>query len=376
MSSKGSSKGSSQRNSQSEPLGAVIVGTGFGVLTHLRALRSADIEVRALVGRDPEKTAHRARRCAVPHALTSLDEALALPGVDIVTVATPPHTHAEMVIAAARAGKHILCEKPFARDAEEGQRMLAAVEEAGVVHLLGTEFRWSTGQALACRAIHDGLIGQPRLATFMMHVPVLADPTAEVPAWWASAEEGGGWLGAYASHIIDQVLATLGPISAVSASLTQVADRAWSVEDSYTVHFRTRSGVDGVMQSSAGAWGPMLISTRFAGSDGTLWLEGDRVQVADASGTRDLDVPEDLRNPPPESPPAEFMKTTYDFLHAAGFDLAPYTKLFSLMRRRILGLPVPADPAPATFVDALEGQKVLDAIRRAARNGEWVNVGE
>ena len=70
--------------------------------------------------------------------------------------------------------------------------MLAAVEEAGVVHLLGTEFRWSTGQALACRAIHEGIIGQPRLATFMMHVPVLADPAAEVPAWWASAEQGVG----------------------------------------------------------------------------------------------------------------------------------------------------------------------------------------
>ncbi|MDH4052111.1 MAG: Gfo/Idh/MocA family oxidoreductase [Rubrivivax sp.] len=356
-------------------LGAVIVGTGFGVLTHLRALRKADIEVRALVGRDPEKTRDRARRCGVPLALTSLEEALALPGVDIVTIATPPHTHAAIAIAAAQAGKHIFCEKPFARDAQEARAMLDAAEAAGVVHLLGTEFRGATGQALATRAIRQGAIGEPRLATFMMHVPVLADPRAEVPAWWASAADGGGWLGAYAPHLIDQVLATFGPIVGVSASLSLIADHPWSAEDSFTVHFRTASGVAGIMQSTAGSWGPMLVSTRFTGTAGTLWLEGERVRVADAGGVRELPVPEDLLNPPPEPVPAEFMHTTYDYLHAAGFDLAPCTRLFRAMRDRILGLPAPDDPAPATFADGLAGQRVLDAIRRSAQSGEWIAIG-
>ena len=73
--------------------GAVIVGTGFGVLTHLRAMRKVGIEVKALVGRDPERTRTRAERAGVDCALTSLDEALALPGVDLVSIATPPHSH-------------------------------------------------------------------------------------------------------------------------------------------------------------------------------------------------------------------------------------------------------------------------------------------
>jgi len=77
-----------------EQLGALVVGTGFGCLTHTRALRAAGFAVRALVGRDPARTAERARRCDIPHACTSLAEALALPGVDVVTVATPPHAHA------------------------------------------------------------------------------------------------------------------------------------------------------------------------------------------------------------------------------------------------------------------------------------------
>ncbi|MFP8876013.1 MAG: Gfo/Idh/MocA family oxidoreductase, partial [Myxococcota bacterium] len=239
--------------SQSGP-GAVVVGTSFGFITHMRALREAGFEVRALVGRDPEKTAERAARAGVPHASTNLEEALALPGVEVVTVATPPHTHAEIVLAALGAGKHVVCEKPLARDAAEARRMRDAADAAGRIHLVGTEFRWATGQAVATRAIHEGLIGEPRLVSYLLHQPMLADPSGEVPAWWSQSEEGGGWLGAYASHVIDQLRHMLGDFEGVSASLGVVSDRNWSAEDTYSVHFRTRGGAEGVLQSTAGAY--------------------------------------------------------------------------------------------------------------------------
>src|ERR1700688_3606379 len=97
------------------PLRAIVIGTSFGCLTHVRALRAAGFAVRALVGRDPQRTGERARRCAIPHACTSLAAALALDGVDAVSVATPPHTHAPIVLEAVAARKHVVCEKPFAR---------------------------------------------------------------------------------------------------------------------------------------------------------------------------------------------------------------------------------------------------------------------
>lgn len=356
------------------PLGAVIVGTGFGVLTHLRALRGAGIEAKALVGRNPEKTRDRASRVGIAHGLTSLAEALALPDVDIVTIATPPHTHCDIALEAIAAGKHVLCEKPFARNGEEGQRMLDAAEAAGVVHMLGTEFRFSTGQALATRSVRAGVIGEPRLVNFTMNVPVLADPSGEVPAWWSVGREGGGWLGAYASHVIDQLRATLGEFAGVSASLPLVSDRDWSAEDSYIVHFRMKNGADGVLQSTAGAWGMPVICSKFYGNKGTLSIEGDNVTVANADGIKAIDVPEDLVNEAPSPPPAEFMSTTYDHLHAAGFDLAPYTKLCALMRDRILGKDIPDDPAPATFADGVAGQRVLDAIRLSAVERRWVDI--
>ncbi|MGE4652925.1 MAG: Gfo/Idh/MocA family oxidoreductase [Myxococcota bacterium] len=359
--------------SQSGP-GAVVVGTSFGFITHMRALREAGFEVRALVGRDPGKTAERAARAGVPHASTNLEEALALPGVEVVTVATPPHTHAEIALAALGAGKHVVCEKPLARDAAEARRMRDAADAAGCIHLVGTEFRWATGQAVATRAIHEGLIGEPRLVTYLLHQPMLADPSGEVPAWWSQSEEGGGWLGAYASHVIDQLRHMLGDFEGVSASLGVVSDRDWSAEDTYSVHFRTRGGAEGVLQSTAGAYGPPLVASRIAGSKGTLWVEGDTVHVADASGQRTLAVPDDLAGDAPKPPDSDLLVTAYDMMHSMGIDIAPFTRLFRVLAARMRGEGGNEDPAPATFDDGAAVMAVLDAIRRSSREHTWVAV--
>jgi predicted dehydrogenase len=355
----------------SETLGAVVVGTGFGVLTHLRALREAGVAVHALVGRNPARTADRAARMGVEHAITDLSQALALPGVDIVSIATPPHTHAEIAIAACEAGKHVMCEKPFAANLAEAERMLDAAERAGVVHTLGTEFRFATGQALATRAIRAGVVGKPRLATFLALLPALADPKGEVPAWWGDASEGGGWLGAFASHTIDQMRATLGEWAGLSASLDLVSDRDWTAEDSFTIHFRTVGGCTGILQSSAGTWGPPALSSRISGPAGTLTIAGDQVSVAGPDGVRELEIPDELRNPAPNPPDPELLVTQYDMLHSMGIDIGPFTKLFAHMRDTILGAPTAEDPVPGTFADGVALQRITDAIRRSAAQGSW-----
>ena len=357
-----------------EPLGVVVVGTSFGCLTHVRALRAAGFEVLVLVGRDPDKTKERAAYFDIPNASTDFGSALDVPGVEAVAIATPPHTHGPLVLQAVAAGRHVLCEKPFARDATEAQGMLEAAERANVVHLLGTEFRWGTGQALATRAIRDGAIGEPRLATFMLHVPLLADPEGEVPGWWSARSEGGGWLGAQGSHVIDQIRSSLGEFAGVSAGLTLVADRDWTAEDSFTVHFRLTSGLEGVIQSTTGAWGPPFFATRVAGNKGTIWVDFDVVHVADAKGTRTLEVPPDLQLAPPDPPPADLLVTAYDQMHSWGIDLAPYTRLAEAFRDLILGRAVASDPRPATFADGVATMAVLDAIRRSSDERRWVDV--
>jgi predicted dehydrogenase len=348
--------------------GVVVFGTGFGCFTHVRALRAAGFDVLAVVGRDAEKTARRARAFEVPRALTSVSDALALPGVDAVTVATPPGTHAEIVHASLDAGRHVLCEKPFALDGETAREMLEHAESSGLVHLLGTEFRFDTGQALLARAVHDGLIGEPRLALFVLHVPVLADASAELPAWWTDARAGGGWLHAHGSQVVDQVRATLGEIDSVFVSLLRITDRGVTADDGFIVHFRLRSGATGVMQSTPSDRGPMLVETRVVGSHGSAWIDGlgDAVYVADAGGSRRLAVPDELRTAPAAAPPPATLETTYEQMIGHGLDLGAYTRLAEHFRARITNSNPPPGPLPATFADGVAGTAVLEAMRRSA----------
>jgi len=359
-------------------LGVVVFGTGFGCVTHVRALRAAGLEVRALVGRDPEKTAKRASLFEIPLGLTSIEEALDLPDVDAVTVATPPHTHAEISLAAVAAGKHVICEKPFARDAAQAREVLAAASDAGIVHILGCEFRWDPGQALLARAVKNGEVGEPRLATFMLHVPLLAAQSAEVPRWWADAEQGGGWLGAHGSQVIDQIRVTLGEFESVSASLPHVAGRSdMTAEDAFVVHFQMRSGAVGTLQSTSGDWAPPVIITRVSGDRGAAWIDGvgATVCVADARGTRTLPVPEDLPQVSGAPPlPEGIVTTMYERMISHGMDFGPYTRLAEVFRDRILGEEVASEPRAATFADGVAQMAVLDAVRRSAAERTWVEV--
>jgi len=358
--------------------GVVVFGTGFGCVTHVRALRAAGFDVVALVGRDPERTAVRAALFDIPLALTSVDRALGLEGVDAVTIATPPHTHAAIALAAIAAGKHLICEKPFARDAAEGRAVLAAAEAAGVVHLLGCEFRWDAGQALLAEAVQGGAIGEPRMATILLHVPLLADPAAEVPAWWADVDQGGGWMAAHGSQIIDQVRCTLGEFDRVSASLPRIAARPMTADDAFLVHFTMRSGAVGVLQSTSADWGPAIIETRVVGSAGTAWIEGvgSTVKVADGTGTRTLPVPDYLPLGTAPPLPDGLVTTAYERMISHGMDLAPYTRLAEVLAARMAGRPDPPGPTAATFVDGVRDIAVLDAIKESAARGTTVAVAD
>ena len=346
--------------------GVAVVGTGFGCYTHVRALRAAGFDVLALVGRDPDKTAQRALMFDVPRPLLSLSDALAVPGVDAVTIATPPGTHAALALEAIAAGRHVVCEKPFTATLEEARTVFAAAESAGIVHLLGTEFRWDAGQAGLAEAVRQGEIGAPRLATWLMHVPVLADPDGVVPEWWADAGSRGGWLWAHGSQLIDQIRMTLGEFEGVSAHLVHVVDRpAMSADDGFVVHFRMRNGTVGVMESTAADWG-VLVETRVTGSRGAAWIEGvgAKVKVAGPGGV--------VTRPLPEGAVA----TTYERMITFGVEYGPYTRLVAAFRDLIAGREIDGPP-PATFADGVEQMAVLEAIMESAHDdGRWTRVAQ
>jgi predicted dehydrogenase len=356
--------------------GVVVFGTGFGCFTHVRALRNAGFTVRAVVGRDPEKTRRRARVFEVPEALVSVDEALALSDVDAVTIATPPHTHAGIARKAIAAGKHLICEKPLARDVAEGEALDGAAQRAGVVALVGTEFRFDAGQAMLARCIASGAIGEPRLATVLLHVGVLADSKAELPAWWADADQGGGWLHAHGSQVIDQIRFTLGDFAAVSANLTHVVSRDMSADDGFIVQFRLASGCVGTLQSTCADRSPPMIETRVAGSAGSAWIRGlgSEVFVADENGTRQVPVDDDLEGGERMPPPDGALETDYERMIGHGLDIPPYTRLARCFRALIEGRALPSRSQPARFADGVAALRVLEAARRSAEESRWIQI--
>ena len=314
-----------------------------------------------MVGRDLERTARRAERAGVERSFTALGEALRLPDVDAVSIVTPPDTHAPLVIEAATAGRHVLCEKPFALSAREAEGMAEAVDKAGVVGLVGHEFRFAPERALAGRLLAGGAIGAPRLATFVHYVPLVADPAAAVPPWWWSTGRGGGWLGASGSHLVDQVRTWLGDIDHVDATIGSVSDRQAGAEDAFSVLLRMRSGATAVLQQTAAAWGPMAGMTRVAGTNGTLWIDGDEVWLATAEGVAEVPIPIELDLPAPP-PPSDDPRHRFTHL-----ELGPSVRQAECFGQLILGQPLsPTQPHPATFADGVACMEVLDRVRTAS----------
>lgn len=337
---------------------AAVVGTGFGARVHVPALRGAGFDVVALVGRDEARTARRAQRLGVDRPCTSLADALAT-GVDAVTVATTPDTHCPLVLEAIAAGVAVLCEKPFALDAAEARAMYEAAEGAGVVHLVGHEFRLAEDRATVTRAIARGVIGRPRLIVIAQAVPLVADPTASITDWWFDPVRGGGWLAASGSHLVDCVRAWTGAeFESISASLPRVSLRAADrADDSFSIRATMSDGCEAVLVQTAASWGPVIGTTFVAGTDGTLWLADGQVMVADRDGPRPLPVDPDLRLPP--ATPAIDGRERFTHL-----ELGPYTRLCEAFRARIERRP-PSEPVPiATFADGLAEMLALDTIRR------------
>ena len=339
----------------------IIVGTGHGCRVHLPALRAAGFDVVALVSRDLAKVRDQAARHGVPHGFDNLADAIASTGAVAVTIASPPHTHADMVRAAVDHGCHVFCEKPFARDTEEAVSLRETVRRAGVMGLLGFQFRVQPEYRVIAEAIAAGVVGQARMATFCQYGGLVADPEAQRPVWWFDAAEGGGWLGAAGSHLFDQAMSWLGPITAVSGALPIVSERVGVAEDSFVIRAETRGGAQVILQQTGGAWGPPASLTRVAGSTGTIWLENGAVWLADRNGSRVLPVPDRYALAPmvPSDDPRK------PYLH---IELPPTIRIFERWREAIAGNRSSL-AGLADFTAGVACMEVIDAVRASVAEG-------
>jgi predicted dehydrogenase len=180
-----------------------IVGSGFGGSVHAPAYAlHPRFEVVAIAS--PTSAERVARERKIPQAFRSVEEMLAGAELDVVSVASPPFDHHRSVLAALAAGKHVLCEKPFALDVGQAEEMLAASERAGTAAALAFEFRYVPA-VIAIKELIDNLhAGALReIEVSRLSRDLLERDTGRGPSWWFSRANGGGVANATMPHFFD-----------------------------------------------------------------------------------------------------------------------------------------------------------------------------
>ena len=268
----------------------IVIGTGFGKYAAAPAYRELGFDVDLVTPRDA---------AAVQRALDT--------GADLVSVHSPPFLHVEHVGAAIDRGIAVLCDKPFGRNAAEAAVMRDRALAAKVLHFLNFEFRLRPSWAELKRLADDGAIGTPT----HLHWNWFGNGLRGRRYGWINDRElGGGWIGAYGSHLIDFTRWLFGSEVADCGGLTRIEDpqhpdregRLYTAtaEDAYTAWFRLENGATAAHDTgfaTAVASTPRAVLT---GDAGSIELVADTKLVIRRPGAEPETIGFDT--PPPRSP--------------------------------------------------------------------------
>lgn len=367
-----------------------LVGYSFMGKAHSNAWRQAprffqlpaEVRMKTICGRNSTAVRRAATRLGWETSVTDWRDLVADPEIDVIDISTPNDTHHEIAVAAARAGKAIVCEKPLAMNVAEAEEMLAAARKARVVHMVCHNYRRLPAIALAQQMIERGEIGD-HIYHFRARYAQdwIADP--DFPLVWRlqAKHAGSGAHGDINAHIIDLARYLVGEFREVSAAMqTFVKDRPLSaggcntgrvtVDDAVTMIGRFRNGALANLEATRFAHGRKnSLTLEINGSAGSLVFdleEMNRLRFYDARepeqrrGFRDIIVTESA-HPFIESwwPPGHIIGYEHTFVHT----------IADFVRAVIAG-----KSAHPTFEDGLRNQRVLDAAATSARSGKWVRL--
>ena len=238
-----------------------IVGAGFMGTTHAAGWAETPAEIVGFIAETTQESGALAKRYNAK-VYPSIDNML--PDVDVIDICSPTHLHHEMVLKAAGAGKHIVCEKPLARTTGQAQEMVIVCEEAGVQLLVAHVVRFFPEYALAHSTVVEGQVGRP--AVIRLHRGSYR-PKKPAGNWFLDEEKSGGILMDLMIHDYDYARWVAGEVESVSARrVTEL--HADAPVDYGLVILSHRSGA---LSHIAGAWAypPPTFRTR-------LEIAGDR----------------------------------------------------------------------------------------------------
>ena len=378
-----------------------MVGYAFMGAAHSHAWRTAprffDLPLRprmaAVAGRDPEGVRAAAERLGWESTETSWQALVERDDIDLVDVCTPGHTHAEIVIAALEAGKHVLCEKPLANSVEEAEAMTRAAERAaadGVRAMVGFTYRRVPAISLARQLVAEGRLGTLHHVRAQYLQDWIVDPQAPLSWRLEKDKAGSGALGDIGAHIIDITQFITGdtitrvsgrlrtfvderPLPSEHAGLSGTAGTGTgkvTVDDAATFLADFRGGAMGVFEATRFASGRKnAIRIEINGSRGSIAFDFEDMNVlhffdgtedAGTAGFRRILVTEAV-HPYVGAwwPPGHVIGYEHGFIHQA----------VDLVRAIADG----TDPTP-TFADGLQVQRVLAAVETSSDNDSWQEI--
>jgi predicted dehydrogenase len=351
-----------------------VIGAGFGTMVHVPGFRSEGWDVPALFSRDPERARKAAEMAAVPDVHTDAMEMIERDDLDAIAIATPPGQHHELAIAALKAGKHVVCEKPFAIGAKQAREMRDMAEKSGLTAMVAHEFRHTPQRAFIKEQLAAGYVGEFKLCTIELFFNRGVPATPPAMTWANRKPEGGGFLGALGSHYIDGLRYWFGDVATASGSLMTVRPDVTDTKSGKVVKSETDDTFSFTLTFKSGGMATMsassaLIPTRGAriavmGTKGTLYAEQSGPNPAEDGVTLGGQNGEPLNL---LETPARLMP----FKDARDPRLMAFRLLVRDFNR---GIDEGVSPAP-NFTDALRCQEVLDAVRESAATGKTVKVG-
>lgn len=339
----------------------------------------------AICGRSEELVREAAKRYGYKRYYTEWEKLVKDPEVELFDNGGPNYMHAEPCIAAAEAGKHILCEKPLATNAKEAKMMLDAVKRAGVKHMVGFNYRFVPAVLLAKKLIDEGRLGRIYHFRARYLQEWIMDPN--FPLIWKLRKDqaGSGPIGDLGSHIIDLARFLVGEIKSVSAMMTTfIKERPLpedpsrkgevTVEDAFVACVEFENGAIGTLEATRFAGGRKNYNNfEINGEKGSIEFNLERLNELrvygvdevnkDIIGWREVLVTE-THHP--------YIKFYWPHGHIIGWEHTFLNEIYHFLNCIVNDKEV--GPTAATFEDGYRCNVVMDAIIESAMTGKRIII--
>jgi predicted dehydrogenase len=360
-----------------KPLRVGFIGTGWTERVQIPMFRLAGLTAQAICSGNPENAQRVAAAANLPDTYPDWQSLIASETVDVVSIVTPPHLHAEIAIAALQAGKHVICEKPTARNVAEAEAMFAAAQAApDQLAIIDHELRFNPARIKLRQLLRDGYLGN--VLTVQLDRLGSEKLNPDLPwRWHDDAARGGGMLGALGSHLLDLARWLVGRVEGVSAQLQTAhllrndprdgSPQQVTADDHAQLQLRFAGGIPGTVTVSGITPGGYGMSILVVGTKGALRLD-NQDQLWGAQG-------------------ADLVKGNWQPIAVAPLapELAAYSKVnhspfvigtFYLAQRMATALSAGEQiiEEAASFYDGLVVQRMVDAARRSQRERAWVQL--